>query len=166
MSKPAIPRVPALIAAILLCEAAGGIGALAVNSSLNTWYRELRKPAFNPPGSAFGPVWTLLYASMGVAAYIASTNGTDQRARRTAQGLFAAQLTLNAGWSLIFFGRREPRNAFLEIILLWMAIVLTTVAFFRISRLAGALLLPYLAWTTFAAVLNFSIWRLNPEASR
>lgn len=166
MKQPNSRRIPTLVAAILLCEGAGGLGALAVSGSIDTWYSTLKKPPFNPPNWVFGPVWTTLYLLMGIAAYLVSMEGTDRELVQRAQRLFAVQLALNAGWSFLFFGRRSPLYALVEIICLWGAIVLTLAMFFRISKLAGFLLLPYLLWTTFAAVLNFSIWRLNDTAAR
>jgi tryptophan-rich sensory protein len=155
------PRAIRLIGFVLGCEAAGGIGAIATAGSIDTWYRTLKKPDFNPPDWIFAPVWTLLYASMGVAAALISGSDADRHAVRRAEAVFAAQLALNTGWSFLFFGKRSPFVALIEIMLLWSAIMATILLFARISRPAALLLLPYLLWTTFAAVLNFSIWRLN-----
>jgi translocator protein len=150
-----------LIGFIIGCEAAGGIGALATAGSIDAWYRTLRKPDFTPPNWVFGPVWTLLYALMGVAASLVAGSDADRRARWTAERIFALQLALNTAWSLIFFGRCSPFAALIEIVFLWAAIIATIVLFARISIPAALLLVPYLLWTTFAALLNFSIWRLN-----
>jgi tryptophan-rich sensory protein len=131
------------------------------------WFKTLKKPGFAPPGSLFGPVWTTLYLLMGVAHYLVTTQDAEPEAKRAAQILYGLQLGLNALWSFLFFGRRNPFAAFIEILLLWTAIVMTIVAFARISRPAALLLVPYLLWTTFATVLNGAIWRLNPgDASR
>jgi translocator protein len=157
-------RIPKLIAMILGCEAAGGLGALVSGNAIETWYPTLRKPSFNPPNWIFGPVWTLLFALMGVALYLVSeTKGDDERVTRLAKWLFALQLGLNVLWSGLFFGLRSPFFALIEIVFLWIAILLTILAFARISRTAALLLLPYLAWTTFAAVLNVALWRLNRD---
>lgn len=153
-------RFPRLIASILLCEAAGGVGAIATRGAIESWYRDLRKPAFTPPGSLFGPVWTALYLLMGVALYVISQR-EDRRAVRVAQGVFGTQLALNAAWPFLFFARRSPRAALVEVVMLWFAIVVTIIVFSRLSKLAALLLVPYLLWTTFATMLNFSIWRLN-----
>ncbi len=161
MDRRRIPGIARLIGAILLCEVAGGVGALATRTSIDNWYATLKKPSFNPPSALFGPVWTALYALMGIALHVVSRRGSGSKSLRLAYSAFGAQLALNAGWSFLFFGRRSPLYAFVEIVLLWAAIVLTVIAFFRISKPAGLLLLPYLLWTTFAAALNFSIWRLN-----
>ena len=123
------------------------------------YYGRLDKPAWAPPPWVFGPVWTLLYAMIGVAAWlVAKRGGADAR---PALGLWGVQIVLNAAWTPIFFGLRSPGVALVEIIVMWIAIAATTVAFFARRTAAGALLLPYLAWVTFATVLNFEIWRRN-----
>ena len=123
------------------------------------YYGRLDKPAWAPPPWVFGPVWTLLYAMIGVAAWlVAKRGGADAR---PALGLWGVQIVLNAAWTPIFFGLRSPGVALVEIIVMWIAIAATTVAFFARRTAAGALLLPYLAWVTFATVFNFEIWRRN-----
>ena len=122
------------------------------------WYRRLHKPRWAPPPSVFGPVWSLLYILIGTAAWRLST---ADRSKRVPLRLFALQLVLNAAWTPIFFGLRQPGIAFAEIVGTWFAIVATLVAFARTRLVAAALLLPYLAWVTFAAALNWSIWRSN-----
>jgi benzodiazapine receptor len=141
--------------------AIGGLSGLATARSVTVWYPTLNKPPFNPPSWLFGPVWTALYVTMGVALCLVWREGWERPEVRTAMVLFAVQLALNALWSLLFFGMRSPALAFAEILALWVAIVATTIAFWGIRTTAGALLLPYLAWVTFAAVLNGSIWWLN-----
>jgi benzodiazapine receptor len=123
------------------------------------YYADLRKPAWAPPPWLFGPVWTVLYAVIGVAAWLVAKRGGP--GARGALGLWGGQLALNAAWTPIFFGLRAPGPAFAEIAVLWVAVAATTVAFLARRTLAGALMLPYLAWVSFAAVLNFTIWRLN-----
>lgn len=151
-----------LAAMVVGCEAAGVIGAMATTDALKTWYPGLKKPSFNPPNAVFGPVWTLLYGLMGIALYLVSQpNPGNRRVVRLAQLVFGLQLGLNMLWSFLFFGRRSPLLALIEIVFLWLAIVLTVLAFAKVSRPAALLLLPYLFWTSFAAALNFSIWRLN-----
>jgi translocator protein len=150
-----------VIGAILLCEAAGGIGSIAMVSSLPDWYTTLNKPPFNPPGWVFGPVWTALSALMGVAAWMVWNKGIDNQAVRTGLILFAVQLVLNMLWSFVFFYFKQPGWAFVEIVALWIAILLTMVWFFRVSTTAGILLIPYILWVSFASVLNFSLWWLN-----
>lgn len=123
------------------------------------WFEQLNRPAWDPPNWVFGPVWTVLYILMGIAAWLVWDCCRDRA--RTAITLFVVQLVFNAAWSAIFFGLQSPGLAFAEIIVLWALIVATTVAFWRHRTAAGVLLLPYLAWVSFAAVLNFTIWRMN-----
>ena len=120
------------------------------------------RPEWAPPSSVFGPVWTVLYALMGIAAWLVWRERHTPGSRR-ALLLFGAQLVLNTLWSWLFFAWHQGGLAFLDIVVLWLLIVLTIVAFWRIRPLAGALLLPYLAWVTYAAALNLAVWRLNPQ---
>ena len=124
------------------------------------WYAQIKKPAWNPPGWIFGPVWTALYVMMAASAWLVWRRGGFPM-RRGPLGLFLVQLALNAAWSPLFFGLKDPALAYAEIVLLWLAILGTLVVFWRVDRFAGALLAPYLAWVGFAAVLNFTLWRLN-----
>ena len=149
-----------LVACFVACFAAAGVGGLATRQSVGTWYQTLAKPSWAPPDWVFGPVWTALYVMMAAAAWLVWRR-TGLRGGRMPLGLFAAQLVLNAAWSWVFFGLRDPMPAFFELGALWFAIGATAVAFWRVSRPAGLLLLPYLLWTTFAGALNFAIWRLN-----
>ena len=142
--------------------AVGGVGGVATVRSLDTWYRTLRKPAWNPPDAVFGPVWTTLYLLMGIALAL-SRRAAGPEARRRVEGVFGLQLALNLSWIFAFFSARSARAAVVVIILLWAAIVATIVEFGRVHRLAALLLLPYLAWVTFAAVLNLEILRRNPR---
>jgi benzodiazapine receptor len=146
-----------LLGWLLLCFAAAAVGGLFPPGE---WYAQLAKPAWNPPSWIFGPVWTALYAMMAVAAWLVWRED-GFRARARPLGLFLLQLTLNAAWSPLFFGLKSPALAFVVIVLLWRAILATLQAFWRANRISGALLLPYLGWVTFAAVLNFTLWRLN-----
>jgi translocator protein len=124
------------------------------------WYARLQKPAWNPPNWIFGPVWTALYTMMAVAAWFVWKRG-GFAAQLIALSLFLLQLLINALWSPLFFGLRNPALAFVDIVMLWLALLATVVAFWRVRPLAGALLVPYLTWVTFASALNFAIWRLN-----
>ena len=123
------------------------------------YYRRLNKPSWAPPPSIFGPVWSVLYALIGTSAWLVARRGGS--GSRTALGLWWAQLALNAAWTPIFFGARNRGLALVEILITWVAIVATTVAFFARRTAAGLLLLPYLAWVTFASALNYAIWRDN-----
>jgi tryptophan-rich sensory protein len=160
-SRDTVREALQLVAAVGLCEAAGGAAGALTAESVSTWYPTLRKPSYTPPGWVFGPVWTLLYLLMGVALFLVwRGRATDGRVRG-ALGVFALQLALNVIWSLLFFRLRSPGSALVEILALWAAILLTVLAFGRVSRTAALLLVPYLLWVSFAAVLNLSIWRLN-----
>jgi translocator protein len=149
-----------LVVAVAVCFAAAGLGSLATVDAIPTWYAALHKPSWNPPNRVFGPVWTLLYLLMAVAAWLVwRTAGWP--AARPALGMFAVQLALNVGWSLVFFGLHRPDWALVEIVALWGAILATLLLFRPISPLAAFLLAPYLLWVSFASVLNFAVWRLN-----
>ena len=124
------------------------------------WYAALAKPAWNPPNAIFAPVWSVLYGLMAVAAWLVWRRAGFSGAG-AALGLFAVQLILNALWSYLFFGRHQPGLAFGDIVVLWVAILSVVLLFWRVDQVAGALLLPYLAWVGFAAYLNFTLWRLN-----
>ncbi|MDH7602163.1 MAG: tryptophan-rich sensory protein [Armatimonadota bacterium] len=154
-----LKKLTVLVSAVLLCEAAGLVGSIFTAQSVDTWYLNLQKPSFNPPSWIFAPVWTLLYALMGVAAALVWFKQSE--AARMALIAFGVQLVLNALWSALFFGLRSPGAAFVEIIALWLAIFATLLLSWKVSWVAGVLLLPYLLWVCFAAVLNYSIWRLN-----
>jgi benzodiazapine receptor len=152
----------ALIGWLALSALVGAIGAIA-SVDAKQFYGQLRQPAWAPPAWVFGPVWSLLYMAMAVAAWIVWRERSWARARG-ALGLFVAQLALNALWSWLFFAWHRGALAFVDIVLLILLIVSTIVAFARIRRLAAWLLAPYLAWVCFAAALNFAVWQLNPQA--
>jgi len=152
---------------------AGSIVGVATNARGMRWYRGLAKPAWTPPDAVFGPVWTVLYVLMGTASVIVARRRRERSAVDEAVGVpspdralvvYAVQLALNLGWSIVFFGARRTRLAGAEIAMLWASIVATIVAFARVRLVAGVLLLPYLAWTTFAALLNVDLIRRNPDA--
>ena len=145
---------------LIVCLGAGGLGAITTTPEIDGWYKTLTKPAWNPPDRVFGPVWTTLYVMMAIAAWLV-WKPAGFKAAAMPLTLFATQLLLNVAWSWIFFGLHQPGWAFVEIVILWLAIVATTVAFFRCSNVAGCLMVPYLAWVSFASVLNFAIWWMN-----
>ena len=147
----------ALVSFLALCFAAAASGTLLIPDE---WYPSLRTSAWNPPGWLFGPVWTLLYAGMAVAAWRVWLRGGWASQRRPL-GMFLAQLALNAAWPPLLFGLHLPRLAFLEILLLWLAVVRTSLSFRAVDRPAAWLVAPYLGWVTFASALNFGLWRLN-----
>jgi len=139
---------------------AAGIGSIA-SINAGAFYMQLVRPEWAPPPDVFGPVWTALYALMGVAAWLVWRIG-GYRAARTALALFLVQLVINALWSWLFFGLRLGAPAFVDILLLWVLVTATLITFWRARPLAGALLMPYLTWVSFASVLNYAIWQLNP----
>lgn len=150
-----------LLAAIVVVAAAATIGSLLTASSIPTWYAALPKPSFNPPAWIFAPVWTALFLLMAVSAWLVWKKGWKHRRVRIALFVFLGQLVLNVLWSALFFGLHSPLAALLEILILWMAIVMTIALFSQISKAAAWLLAPYLLWVTFAAVLNFAIWNIS-----
>jgi len=158
------PSWLALVLFLLLCYAVAAIGAIFTAPSIPTWYAALVKPSFNPPNWIFAPVWTILYGLMAIAAWLiwripAVAPVTCHR--RKALILFYIQLTLNFIWTRVFFSTHQLLAALIIIILLWIAIVITTIRFWPLNRLAGILMLPYLAWVTFAGLLNYELFHLN-----
>ncbi|MBG1232669.1 TspO/MBR family protein [Aestuariivirga litoralis] len=149
----------ALLGFVFMCLAVGGISGYFTAAGVGEWFDGLRKPFFNPPKWVFGPVWTLLYLMMGVAAFLV---WRQVGFWHLAIGLFFVQLALNFAWSFIFFSAHRIGVALTDIILLWLAIVATIFVFAPLSAAAAWLLAPYLLWVTFASLLNASIWRLNP----
>lgn len=147
---------------VATCLAVGFISGQATRAGVETWFPTINKPSFNPPGWVFAPVWTVLYILMGVAAGMVWDH-IDRQRETVRKGLtfFTAQLALNALWSFLFFGLHNPLLAFIEIIILWLMIFETFNVFRRVDRTAANLLLPYLAWVSFATVLNGTIWWLN-----
>ena len=155
-----------LIIAVVVSELAGIIGSVFTTPSIAGWYAGLVKPALNPPAWVFGPVWTTLFALMGVSAWLvwssyAKALEDKKKGIKIALALFGLQLALNALWSIIFFGLHSPGAALIEIIFLWLAILATMITFAKISKPAAWLLLPYILWVSFAMYLNYSIWILN-----
>ena len=150
-----------LAGAIIFPQLAGAIGALFTVKTIPTWYAGLTKPVLNPPNWIFAPVWTSLYLLMGLAAFLVWRAGWQEEAVRKGMIVFAVQLVLNVLWTAIFFGAQNLGLAFIEIVILWGAILATMILFKRVSRFAVYLLVPYLLWVTFAAYLNFTLWVLN-----
>jgi translocator protein len=150
-----------ILISIVICELAGAVGAIFTGPSIPGWYAGLVKPPFNPPNWLFGPVWTLLYALMGIAAYLVYEKRRKEPKVRTALIVFAAQLALNALWSPVFFGAHALLGAALVIVLLWATILASIVLFSKISKAAAWLLVPYILWVSFATVLNISLYVLN-----
>ncbi len=150
-----------IVIAVSICLLAGSIGAFATQSSVNTWFTTLNKPFFNPPNWVFGPVWTILYILMGIAAGRVWSNGFHHKWVKTAMYHFIFQLLLNTLWSLVFFGMQEIFGALLVIIALLILLLFTYKWFKIVDSLSAFLLIPYILWVSFALVLNFSFWKLN-----
>lgn len=177
-------KVIKFLTSIIICELAGASGSSLTMPAINGWYKKLTKPGFNPPDWLFGPVWTTIFVLMGIALYLVwfkkwePKNEIDFKGRKPWNSLsqkfligswqkaniiliFAFQLILNVLWSVIFFGLHSPGTAFFELLMLWFAIIFTIVNFYRVSKVAALLLLPYILWVSFAAILNYFIWVLN-----
>ncbi len=150
-----------LLFSIIICEAIGILGAVFTTPAIPTWYAGLKKPSFSPPNWIFGPAWTLLYALMGISAYLIWQQGIEKPAVRNALFIFTLQLILNFFWSFFFFKLQSPLHALIEILLLWVLILVTIVSFYQINKAAGLILIPYLLWVSFATLLNFYIVKLN-----
>jgi translocator protein len=150
-----------ILAAVAGCEAVGIIGGIASVTNIDGWYSNLQKPVFNPPNYIFGPIWTVLYLFMGIAAGLVWSGTGEAKLKRKSLQLFGIQLALNFGWSFIFFGWHNPELALTEILVLLVTLGWTIKSFWKLNRQAAYLLIPYLIWVSFASVLNFFIVRLN-----
>ena len=153
-----------ILIVVVTCLAIGYFSGMATQSSIKTWFPTLMKPSFNPPNWVFAPVWSMLYIMMGIAAGLVWNRmeaSKDKELVKKSLIFFAIQLGLNALWSVLFFGLRNPMLALIEIVLLWLMIYETYIKFGKIDKIAGYLFLPYLAWVSFASILNASIWWLN-----
>ncbi len=153
-------NLPKLTFSILVSLSAGGIGSFFTASSIPTWYSTLNKPFFNPPNWIFAPVWTTLYVLMGISLYLILVTKTKKN-KTIPISIFATQLVLNTLWSILFFGLKSPLIALIEIILLWITILFTIKQFNQIFPISSYLLYPYLAWVSFASLLNLAIFLLN-----
>lgn len=151
-----------LLISVAVCQCAGIIGSIFTTPAIPTWYATLQKPAFTPPNWLFAPAWITLYVLMGISASIVWHKGLDNRPIRIALTIFLIQLVLNALWSVVFFGLESPLYGMVVILALWIAILLTILRFFKISTSAGSLMLPYIGWVSFAAILNIYLFILNP----
>ena len=155
-------EVSKLLVSVAICQVAGLLGSFFTRPSIPTWYAALKKPWFTPPNWAFAPVWLTLFLLMGIAVFLVWRQSLKNQKVKVALVLFGVQLALNVLWSGVFFGFRSPLAGLVVITILWVAIVLTLLQFFKVSRLAGFLLLPYIVWVSIAASLNTSILILNP----
>lgn len=155
-------KIGKFIVSIVVCQLAGVIGSFFTAPAIpTTWYTELKKPSFFPPSWAFAPAWTFLFFLMGIALYLIWDKGLEKKEVKMSLLIFTIQLILNILWSFLFFGLRSPLLGLIEIVILWFAILVTILKFYKISSKAAFLLIPYILWVSFAALLNFSIWRLN-----
>jgi translocator protein len=155
------PNLIKLLLAIFICQAAGLIGTFFTVSSIQNWYILLNQPSFSPPNYLFGPVWITLYTLIGISFYLIWIKGVRRKEVKKALTLFLVHLLFNASWSIVFFGMHQILLALINIIILWIFIAVLVVRFSKIDKRAGLLLLPYLAWVSFATALNYSIWLLN-----
>jgi len=149
-----------LAVSIVLCQLAGFLGSLFTIPAIPTWYQTLNKPFFTPPNWIFSPVWISLFILIGISLFFVWRR-TGHPKFKIAFIFFLIQLTLNVLWSVAFFGLKSPLLGLIDILLLWIAILLTILNFFQVSKLAGVLLIPYLGWVSFATLLNLSLWILN-----
>ncbi|MFC1627349.1 TspO/MBR family protein [Patescibacteria group bacterium] len=150
-----------LLFSILIAQLAGLVGSFFTVSSVKSWYLTINKPSWNPPGWLFGPVWITLYTLMGIASYLVWQKRDVNSNVKAALAVYGVHLAMNALWSILFFGLKNPGLAFIEILGLLFFIVLTMVMFYKVKPVTFWFLLPYLLWVSFASALNFTIWRLN-----
>ena len=159
--KRIIQSYPKLAASVLLCVIVGSLGSLVTITGPGSWYATLQKPFFAPPNWVFAPVWITLFVLMGGALYLVWESGTERRDVQVALGVFGVQFLLNVLWSVLFFGLQSPLLGLADILLLWIMIVVTIWAFYRVKKLAAYLLIPYIAWVSLASVLNGAIYFMN-----
>ena len=161
MEKKKVLDVVKFVISIIICQLAGFIGSLFTAPAIPMWYAILNKPSFTPPSNIFAPVWTILFLLMGISLFLIWRKREPARQVKIAILFFSIQLGLNILWSFLFFGLKSPFAGLVEILLLWIAISLTITSFYRVSKTAALLLIPYILWVSFAIVLNFYFWRLN-----
>jgi tryptophan-rich sensory protein len=154
-------NIAKLVISITIPVAIGATAGFFTVTGVDSWYQTIHKPSWNPPGWVFGPVWTTLYILMGIALFLVWKTDAGNSIKKKAIIIFAVQLMLNFFWSFIFFSQQQIGWAFMEIIVLWVMILATIFAFSKISKTAAWLLVPYISWVSFAAMLNYTIWRLN-----
>lgn len=155
-----LKKIFIFIAAIAIPQIVGLIGAIFTTPQINAWYSTITKPSFNPPNWIFAPVWTVLFFMMGLSLYLILTKPSS-KVKSLGLTFFFMQLVFNLLWSFLFFSIQNPFYAFIEIILLWIVILMTIYYFAKVEKTAAYLLIPYIAWVSFAAVLNYSIWKMN-----
>ncbi|MEI8327676.1 MAG: TspO/MBR family protein [Candidatus Taylorbacteria bacterium] len=157
-----IPKTAKLILAVVICELAGIVGSIFTVPSIGTWYAHLIKPSFAPPNWVFAPIWTTLFALMGISLFLIwNSRSHNSNEKKSAYRMFTLQLLANVIWSIIFFGLHAPGIALIEIVILWLLILATIISFYKISKPAACLLIPYIIWVSIATALNFALWTLN-----
>lgn len=156
-----VKNIIKIIVAIVICELAGVVGSFFTTPSISTWYATIQKPNFTPPNWLFAPVWVTLFALMGISSYLVWNKGIENKEVKTSISVFTIQLLLNVLWSFFFFWLQNPFYGLIEIIILWIAIAFTIYKFYKVSKSAGLLLIPYIIWVSIALTLNFYVWRLN-----
>lgn len=161
MKRSKTNNILLFLSSVIICQSAGIIGSVFTTPAIPTWYANINKPSFRPPNWVFAPIWATLFLLMGIALFLIWRKGLTRKDVKTAFAFFIFHLVLNTLWSILFFGLKSPFAAFIEIIFLWAAILTSIILFFRISKIAAYLLIPYILWVSFASVLNFAIWRLN-----
>ena len=157
-----VREIPKLIISIVIVFLAAAVGTVYTLSEITTWYVTLNKPTWTPPNWAFGPIWTTLYILMGIALFLVWREGLDRKEVRIAILVFAIQLALNVIWSLVFFAGHNLFGGLMLVILLWIAILINIIVFYRISKPAGLILIPYIIWVSIASYLNYTVFLLNP----
>lgn len=155
-------EIPKLLISIIIVFLAGAVGTVSTLPQITSWYAALTKPSWTPPNWAFGPIWGTLYILMGIALFLVWREGLNRKNVRIAVLIFAAQLIINVLWSLIFFGTHNIFGGLILIIILIAAILVNIIVFYRISKPAGLILIPYLVWVCIAGYLNYSVYILNP----
>lgn len=150
-----------LVFSLVICQFAGLLGSIFTTPNIGNWYAYLNKPIFSPPNWIFAPVWTFLYLTMGLSLFLVWVKAKDAKEINLAFIFFIIQLMLNIAWSLVFFGLNSILGGVIVVILLIAAVLFTIIKFFKISEIAGILLIPYLLWVSFASILNIAIYFLN-----
>jgi len=157
-----IREIPKLIVSILVVFLAGAVGTVYTLTQITTWYASLAKPNWTPPNWAFGPIWSTLYILMGISLFLVWREGLERKDVKIAILVFAAQLVINVVWSIIFFATHNIIGGLVMVIILWISILITILVFYRISKPAAIILIPYLIWVTIAGYLNYTVFLLNP----
>ena len=162
MGNFSVREIPKLIISIIIVFLAGAVGTIYTLPQITTWYAALTKPSWTPPNWVFGPIWSILYVLMGISLFLVWREGLERKDVKVAILVFAVQLAINVIWSLVFFGGHNIFGGLILIIILWIAILANIIVFYRISKAAGLILLPYLIWVTIASYLNYTVLLLNP----